>query len=207
MQEKLRRAAFKLAEAASRLNVLHLLLFGSAAEGTDQNSSDLDFFVVFDTEKKDISSEESEILRIVRQIEKKHRISIDILFSNRKYDGIETYFLQKAFGSGTLLYSQSPQVMLNGVPLQPYAFIIFTLKGLSQSQKMKVRNRLYGYRTVKRKGGREYTSSSRGLLNEIEGKRLGMAAILVPKKNLGVVKRLFQMHSVNHFEIDTWMFH
>ncbi len=206
MQEKLRQAAFRLAEAASDLNILHLVLFGSAAEDTDREDSDLDIFVVFDTEEKDISGDENAILEIVRKIEQEHHVAIDVLSCNRVYDDVEPYFLQKVFGSGIFLYSRSPQVDLNGVPMEPYAFVIFKLNGLSQSQKMKVRTRLYGYRTTRKRGTKKYTSSSRGLLDEIEGKRLGKAAVLVPRKNLGAIKNFFDEFQVTYFAMDTWMF-
>jgi len=206
MQEKLRQAAFRLAEAASELNILHLVLFGSAAEDTDQEGSDLDIFVVFDTEDKDISADEKAILGIVREIETEHHVAIDVLTSNRAYDDVEPYFLQKVFGSGVFLYSRAPQVDLNGVPMEPYAFVVFNLNGLSQSQKMKVRNRLYGYRTTRKRGKKKYTSSSRGLLDELEGKRLGKAAVLVPRKNLGAIKNFFDEFRVTYFDMDTWMF-
>ncbi len=53
MNEKIREIAFRFALMVSRYDPLYVVLYGSAARGTDTEASDLDFLVVLDTEELD----------------------------------------------------------------------------------------------------------------------------------------------------------
>jgi predicted nucleotidyltransferase len=46
-----RESAFRFAQEVFRHDPLYVVLYGSAARGTDTDTSDLDFLVVFDTEE------------------------------------------------------------------------------------------------------------------------------------------------------------
>ncbi len=209
MQEVLRKIAFEFAEEVSKFNILYIILFGSVAKGKATRESDLDFFIVLDTDKAPYEWDEREKIRDVAiGLERKYNRYIQVVFTNRKFHGVDAYFVQKALGEGILLYAKSPKIKigLKDLSLEPYTFIACDLSKIPRSSKMKLRNRLYGYETKKRYKDKVYTNKKLGLLDELGGRRLGIATFMIPKKNLTPIEKLLDSFGVRYKEIDTWIY-
>ena len=206
MKRPLKQIAFEFASQVSDLNVWSVILFGSVAQGKTQKGSDIDCLVVLDTEGAPPSEVIEHIGRIAADLEATYRIALQIVYTNRLYEGLDSYFVQKVLGEGVVLYAKSPQVMLNGIAVRPYTVISYTLKALPQAIKMKLNARLYGYNTRKRKGDKVYTSRSVGLLRELGGRKLGRGVLMVPTGKAGVVERLLEEFDAGYTRIDTWLY-
>ncbi|HSE83085.1 MAG TPA: nucleotidyltransferase domain-containing protein [Thermodesulfobacteriota bacterium] len=207
MQEVLRRIAFELAQEVSEFNVLYVILFGSVAKGKATRESDLDFFIVLDTDKSPSKFEDTEKIRDVAiRIERKYNRDIQVVFTNKEFHGVDKYFVQKALSEGIVLYAKSPKVQVHDLSLEPYTFIACDLSKLPQSSKMRLRNQLYGYETKKRYKNKVYRTKKPGLLDELNGRRLGIATFMIPKRNLTAVERLLDSFEVDYKEIDAWVY-
>lgn len=209
MNEHLSDIAFEFAREASKHDfVLSVLLFGSVAKGTTHPESDIDLLVVLKTNEplENLLEKREQILEIAFQLEKKYNRDIQVIITNRQYDGLDSYFVQKAFGEGHLLYAKEPQIVLNNIPMKAYTLVSFELNELSQSKKMKLRNRLYGYRSNRNYRGKRYIHQSEGLLSQLSGRRLGRGAFLVPKHHLSLIEELFDTYNVVYRTIDAWLY-
>jgi len=45
-----------------------------------------------------------------------------------------------------------------------------------------------------------------GLLDELGGRKLGIATFMIPKKNLTPIEKLLDSFGVNYKEIDAWIY-
>lgn len=204
MNELLRDIAFEFAREVSKHNVLYVLLFGSVAKGKADIESDIDLLVVLETDKPFSElSEKEQILEIAFQLEKKYNRDIQVIVTNRQYDGLDSYFVAKVFGEGHLLYARSAQVVLNNMSLEAYTFVGFDLNGLSEEKKIKLCYKLYGARTYR---GKRSVQQREGLLAQLGGQHLGHYAFLVPKRHLSSIEQLFDAFGVIYRTIDAWLY-
>jgi len=209
MNELLLEIAFEFASEASKQDeVLYVLLFGSVAKNTAHQQSDIDLMVVLETDSplEALQEKKEQILDIAFQLEKKYNRDIQVIITNRQYDGLDSYFVQKAFGEGHLLYAKKPQVVLNNIPMEAYTLVSFELNELSQSKKMKLRNQLYGYQSSRTYREKKYTHQREGLLDKLSGRRLGRGAFLLPRRYLPLIEELFDTFNVVYRTIDAWLY-
>lgn len=149
--------AYRFAAEASRLPVQYVILFGSVAKGTHKKSSDIDVMVVLDRARSIPKRMQDELSAIARAAEGDSGISIVLVVANKKFTGMDSYFVQKVFSEGIVLYASIPSVVLNDVPVRPMTFIHFNLERLDQADKMRFKNALYGYEMKKRVGNKRST--------------------------------------------------
>lgn len=195
IQKEFRELVFEFAREVSKLNnVLHVFLFGSAARGSADRRSDVDFCVIIDdNDKKRVSS-------IALDLEKKYDRNIQLVVS-RNFGKLDKYFISQLFKEGILLYGKSPFVDVKGMRFDGYALFSFSLSNLSQSSKMKIKRILYGYSTSK-KGAKLYKSFSKGLVKEFNGIFVGRGAILVPSSKAKNIEEVFALRKVKFKRID-----
>jgi predicted nucleotidyltransferase len=198
--------AYRLAAEASRLPVLYVILFGSVAKGTHKRSSDVDILVVFDRERSVPKRLQKELSDMARKAEGDTGISIGMVLANRKFTGLDPYFVQKVFSEGIVLYASSPSVVLNDVPVRPMTFIHFNLERLDQADKMRFRNALYGYETSKRVGRKRYVSKHTGVLEECGGRRIGRGVVMAPTGSVGPIEKTLDEFKATYSRIDSWLF-
>ena len=79
--------------------------------------------------------------------------------------------------------------------------ISYTLKYLPQKEKVKVLRELTGYKETKK--GRLYEHS--GLLQKLNGQKLGSNVILVPINNLAEIQNFFSKNNVKTELKETWI--
>jgi predicted nucleotidyltransferase len=202
MTVKLKKIAFELAANLSDYPLRYIVLFGSVARGDVHLESDLDLFLVFDTDTKPGEYLLKEINDLADDIAMKYDISIDLVFSNRNYDGFDPYFIQKVFSEGTLLYARSPKVELNNVQVRAFTFITYRLDSISPLDRKQLSARLYGKSTHDESTG----EVSHRLLKRLGGTKLGDNVLMLPTQNLGPVKTLLEEYGVLYSEVEAWLF-
>ena len=207
MKGKFRTAAFEFARKVSSFEVLHLVLFGSVSRDEEDKRSDLDFLVVIDTEgPADDHPDHDRISQAAFDVEKRHDCAIQIVFANRSFAGLDDYFVQHALAEGTILYSRAPRIELEGMDLEPHVIIHYSLQQLNQSQKMTFRNRLYGYRSKREYKDKVYRHQTPGLLKETGGDKLGLATIMVPRRNLKRITDFLDKSNATYRTREVWMY-
>jgi len=85
--------------------------------------------------------------------------------------------------------------------LKHYMLLSFTLKNLSQKDKVKVLRKLYGYK--EKKGRKLYRHQ--GLSSNLNAKKLGSNVIIAPVKNLPEFVNFFSKNNVKVEVKEVWI--
>ena len=85
--------------------------------------------------------------------------------------------------------------------LKHYMLIFYTLKYLPQKDKVKVLRELQGYK--EKKHGKQYEHL--GLVQKLDGKKLGSNVILIPISNFVSVQNFFSKYNVNIELKEVWV--
>jgi predicted nucleotidyltransferase len=181
MQEEFQDAVFEFAKQVSNIPKIYgIFLFGSVARGEADKRSDIDFLIVLDTQQDpDLMDERNEVSQIALDLEKRFDRNIQLVFSNSRFDKLDRQFIEDVLRDGIILFGRPLMIADNKVGFSPYVLIHYELTGLSSSDKMRVKRALYGYETRRVFKGKTYTSKAKGLVNELDGKRTGIASILL----------------------------
>ncbi len=203
----LKETAFEFAKRAAGIDkISSIILFGSVARGEEDSRSDVDMFVVFDSNKSlGRIKETAEVSRIALDLEKEYNKSIQLVMTNKKFEKLDPYFLAKVFKEGIILYGKNSQIGANKLKLCPYSIINFSLGNLQPSEKMKVKRALYGYNTTKIHKGKKYQSSSEGLVKEIGAQRIGKASILLPCNKAKKLIKTLDLFKIKYKKTDVWL--
>jgi len=207
MKEALRKLVFEFAELVSQQNTLYIILFGSVLKEKETRDSDVDFFVVLDT-AEDVweCPEREKILSIVSMLQNRYNRSIQVIISNRDYDSQDKYFLQKVFSEGLILYGKKLSLKLNNISMKPYIFVSYNLKKLKHSEKMKLKNILFGYKTKKRHKKKLYTTTRPGLVKRLGGRKFGIGTFMLPKENFPQLEKTLNRFNILYKTMDTWIY-
>lgn len=207
MKESLRKLVFEFAELVSQYEILYIILFGSVLKEKETRESDVDFFVVLDTAGEVSSRPEREkIQSIASMLENRYNRNLQVIISNRKYDSLEDYFVQKIFSEGLVLYARKLSLKLNNISMKPYVFISYDLRKLDHSEKMKLRNILFGYKTRKKHKKKIYTATKPGLVKKLGGRKIGIGTFMLPKENLSQLEKALNRFNILYKTIDTWIY-
>jgi predicted nucleotidyltransferase len=190
IQEEFKDLIFKFARHASVNEVAYIFLFGSVAKGDADKRSDIDILVVLDTFEKDFEDMEAKtkISELALTLEKEYDRGIQVVFTNKNYEGLDEHFIEEVMKEGVLLYAKSPSVIVNGLQLEHYVMIMFSLENLNPRDKMKVKRILYGHKTRKVVKGKSYESVKTGIVQSLLGLRIGPGAVLLPQKKASVIE-------------------
>lgn len=174
-----------------------ILLFGSIVRGDFDKESDIDIFV--DT-KYDI---EDKVKRIFR--------SFDISDTNEKWRlkgvknilSVKTGELNKwkirrsVISDGIILYGKYKDVPED---VKYYLLLKLNFRALSRNKKISVWRKLYGY---KQKIGSEIYSS-KGLLSEVEGRKIDKGVILIPIEKKQKVMKFLKENKIKFSVNEIW---
>jgi predicted nucleotidyltransferase len=153
-----------------------IILFGSVARGEFDGESDIDIFI--DTEK-DIENAAEKILKSFEKSETKEKWRLKGLKNaiSLQVGKIEEWKLYRnVISSGILLYGKFEE-MPKGVKY--YSMLSLNFSKMDRNNKIRIWRELYGY---KQKTG-EKTFVSKGLLEELSGKKIKRSVIAVPSEN------------------------
>jgi len=207
IQEEFKDLIFKFAKHASVDKVAYIFLFGSVAKGDADRRSDIDILVALDTDNRDF--EEIEAKKIISEmaltLENEYDRNIQVVFTNRNYDGLDEYFINKVMREGILLYAISPKIEVNGLNLEPYELILYNLKNMINKDKMRIKRLLYGHKTKKEVDGKIYKSEKKGLVQELDAKHIGPGMIAVPQKGIKTLEGRLEKWNIDYKRIDMWL--
>lgn len=207
MKELTRKIVFEFVENVVRFDIFYVVLFGSVAKEKETAESDIDLFIVVNT-KEDVDrfKDTEKIKEIAFQLEKKYDRDIQLLITNRKYDRVEDYTVQKVFSEGIILYARAPEVNMNGIRVEPFSFVSYNLSGLTHSEKMRFRNELYGYNTTRKYKKKTYKNIKQGLLKKLNGIKIGLGTVMVPKHALALLEERLDSYKVLYKEREVWVY-
>jgi len=182
MQEQFQDVVFEFVKQVSSISKTYgIFIFGSVAKEEADARSDVDFLVILDTQQNPNQLNERNIIsKIALDLEKKFNKNIQLVFSNINFDGLDGQFIENILREGIILYGRTPIAMDKKLGFSPYSLIHYKLTSLSKSDKMKVKRALYGYSTKTHYKGKAYTNYMKGLVSELNGKRTGIASVLIP---------------------------
>jgi predicted nucleotidyltransferase len=207
IQEEFKDLVFKFARYASTDEVAYIFLFGSVAKGNADRRSDVDMLVVLDTENPDFEKMEAKITisELALTLEKEFDRNIQVVFTNRKYEGIDAYLIQKVLKEGIVLFSKTPSITINGIEAEPYAIILYELGDISLRDKMRVKRLMYGHKTKKVIKGKTYESKRDGIVQQLQGLRLASGAVAIPQKNIQLIENEFERLKLKYKRVDIWL--
>lgn len=198
-------AVFEFSKLAAKTGASQVILIGSVARGEAKSNSDVDFIVVLDTRNLSKSTKRKTISKIALDLEKKYDIDIQVTFCTSDFKNIDPYLIEKAFSEGIIMYSDAPLLRLRGLKLERKALIIFELTNLTQSQKMKVRNALYGHKTIRKYKDKTYESKSIGLAEEYACERIASGVLLAPQNKAGEIEKALKRFEAKVTKRDVWI--
>lgn len=207
IQDEFKDLVFKFAKHASVEEVAYIFLFGSVAKGDADRRSDIDLLVVLDSYDRDYEEVEARtrISELAFSLEKEHGKSIQLIFTNKNFEGLDDHFIEVVLNEGILLYSRSPSIRVNGLGLEHYVLVTYGLANLNPKNKMKVKRILYGQKTRKLIKDKSYESEKLGIVQTLQGMRVGAGVIAIPQKNIHNFREELSKLKVAFKEIDLWL--
>lgn len=180
-------------------DIKNIILFGSVARGDFDSESDIDIFV--DTEKgRAIKNEVAKLLSAFEKSETREKWKLRGLKNpiSVKTGELEHWELYRSIiSSGILLYGKYERM-----PEGAKYHILFVLdfSKMDRSRKIKLWRELYGYR---QKVG-EKVFVSKGILEEISGKKIERGVIAVPAEQKGKILEFIKKNGIKHKIIEIW---
>jgi predicted nucleotidyltransferase len=204
--EGLRNAAFEFALRVSKIPLVEqVILFGSVARAEADRRSDVDIVVILDTLEPISELEEArKVSETALDVERDLSKPIQLIVTNKNFEKLDEYFVKQILSEGIVLYSKSICIVHNNLKLAPFVVVSYTLEGLSQTEKMRVKRAIYGQTTRKITKNKIYTSTHVGMLKKAQGEKLGLGSIIVPKNKLHDIEETLKLLGVKYRVIDVW---
>lgn len=189
-------ASFLLRSSVSN-RISRIILFGSVVRGDFDEESDVDIFV---DSKHNIEMEVNKILKSfeISDINEKWRLKGIKNPLSVKVGDLEKWKLRRnVISDGIVLYGKYKEM-----PMDVKYYLLFSLdfKGLDRNKKVSVWRKLYGYK--QKIGSKSYVS--RGLLNEVDGKKIDKGVIVVPVENKEKVVDFFKKNKIKYGINEIW---
>lgn len=207
MQEEFKDLIFRFARHASVDEIAYIFLFGSVAKGEADRRSDVDILIVLDTDNSDFEEMDAKtrISELALTLEKEFDRNIQVIFTNKKYERLDAHLIEEVLKDGIILFSKSPSINVQGLELEHYMLVTFSLEKLTSNEKMKVKRVFYGFKTKKIIKGVTYRYEDTGLVQKLAGLRIGSGVIAVPKKNIIALEKELNNLKLKFKTIDLWM--
>lgn len=183
-----------------KVDIRSIVLFGSVARGTFDEESDIDLFI--DLPMKKTKTMEKKIKNIIhsfmrsKRIEKWKLIGIKNDFSvivGNLEDKSWTDLKRSIISDGVFLFGK-----YKAVPQKTKQYMIFSFKDIKPEKKrIRVFRNLYGYKIDRKK----YS----GLIETLDGIKIGKGAVMVPAENSQIIQKLFRKEKLTPNIFEVWM--
>ncbi len=191
----MKRILKKIAKELSVIeNINAIILYGSFARGEYTSRSDIDLFILT-TENKTQKRIQEKIIELEFEIGRNIQPTIRTIKELQKTD---TGLLQNIFQEGKVLYLGEPADIPSATLLQqkPYLVYSFQITTLAQKDKARFNRQLY----EQTRKGYKY----KGLLQEINGKKLSAGCVMVPNMQRGKIEKFFKKFKVRFEQLKVW---
>jgi predicted nucleotidyltransferase len=177
-----------------------VIIFGSVARDQAGKESDLDICIILKNENL-----KSNISNKILDLEEKYDKNINLVFTNPSFKNLDRQFIETILREGIVVYGKKPDASIQQLELEPYEIIKFDLSNLDHSKKMKIKRLLYGIETKKKYKGKIYTNKQKGLVEKLDGLRIGIASILIPEKKSWEIENILRENGVSLRKITIWL--
>lgn len=177
-----------------------VIIFGSVARDQAGKESDLDICIILKNENL-----KSNISNKILDLEEKYDKNINLVFTNPSFKNLDRQFIETILREGIVVYGKKPDASIQQLELEPYEIIKFDLSNLDHSKKMKIKRLLYGIKTKKKYKGKIYTNKQKGLVEKLDGLRIGIASILIPEKKSWEIENILRENGVSLRKITIWL--
>lgn len=206
MQQEFTETVYRIAQRLAPLPRLRAaIVFGSVARGEADARSDIDLLVVLEGTAAERKRLQKEIGKLLLGLERAHRKSIQVIYADPSFNGLDHQFVETVLREGIVLYGTLPVVRAGRLQLEPMALITYETHSCTQSQRTRIERVLYGYRTVKRHKGKQYRSRSEGLVKLLGGQKVGIAALLVPFRTAARFCGALRSNGATFRRIELWL--
>jgi predicted nucleotidyltransferase len=175
-----------------------VVLYGSMARGDEDRRSDIDIMLV--VEDKDPMCILPEVTGIITGL-RPHREIRCVLTNLKDYDA---EFYKNVFKDGKVLFGKLV-LSSDNLALRPYYLVAYDLRGVPQSKKVKIAQKVYGQHSVKRIKGRRYEYHYEGLKDRFGVTVLKKGIIMIPlgeaREFLAKLKKI----GVDFHTTEVWM--
>jgi len=183
-----------------------IVLFGSLASGKFNEESDIDICVLFKRNAPKML--ENTIFNYFLSLGKDLNRSIQcVFFFPEDINNWDTIFIENILAEGQLLYGNSNyyEILIKTLEFKPYQIITMNLRALNNSEKMKLKRILYGYKTTKKYSEKLYEYKKKGLVKELQGMKLGRGSFIIPEKDLLLVENKLKEFDSKFSNFRVWM--
>lgn len=176
-----------------------IILFGSVARGDFDSESDIDIFI--DTEKE--KAVDNAAKKRLKAFEKSEIFEKWMLKGLKNPLSIKAGKLEKwdiyrsVISSGILLYGKFEE-MPEGAKY--YSMFVLDFGRMDRKKKIKLWRELYGYK--QKVGGKTFVS--KGLLEELSGKKIERSVIAVPAENKSSIIEFIRKNGITYKVIELW---
>lgn len=191
----MKRILNKIAKALSGIeDVKAVVLYGSFARGEYTSRSDIDLLILT-TEKKTSEVARDRVIQLERETGRNIQPTIRTFEELQKTD---TGLLQNIFQEGKVLYLKEAADIPSAILLQQKPFLVYTfqLNILTQKDKARFNRQLY----EQTRKGYKY----KGLLQEIDGRKLSAGCVLVPHAEKQRIEKFFRKFKVKFEHLKVW---
>lgn len=186
-----------LLDSTVGVHIEKIILFGSVARGDFTKESDIDLFIEADERfEKDIDKslllfESSQVYKIWKMKGVEHAFSL-------KVGHLSQWKLKReVLSSGIILYGKNAE-MTEGASY--YLLIQLQEQKKTPASQMRFWRKLYGY--TQKVGIKSY--SSKGLIEQVGGKKLGKALFLLPMEKRKVILDFLAQNKIQYAAYEIW---
>lgn len=174
-----------------------IILFGSVARGDFDTESDIDIFI--DTDKK-IEGNAKKILKTFEISETNEKWRLKGLKNplSLQVGKIEEWKLYRnVISSGIILYGKFEE---RPKGTKYYSMLALDFRKMDRNKKIKIWRKLYGY---KQKVGENFFVS-KGLLEELSGKKIKRSVIAIPTENKDKILDFIKRNEIKYKIFEIW---
>ena len=191
----MKRILKKISKELSEIPDIKLVvLYGSFAREENTSRSDVDLLILT-TKSRTQGEIQDKVIELESEIGRNIQPTIRTISELQKTD---SGLLQNIFKEGKILYLREPTEIPSAILLQqkPYLIYSFRISKLSQKDKVRFNRSLY----EQTRKGYKY----KGLLNELDGKKLSSGCVMVPNNHKEKIEKFFKRFSVAFEQLKVW---